>query len=104
MQLQEILKPMAKAYLGDADPRTPLASPIHADLRGLPPLLIQVGMAEELFDEANRLAERAHTDGVTVVLEPWEDMFHVWHNYASMLPEGQQAIERIGEFVRKYTG
>jgi acetyl esterase/lipase len=95
---------MAGAYLGGKNPRTPLASPIYADLKGLPPLLIQVGTAEVLFDDAVRLAERARADGVEVVLEPWEDMVHVWHFFASMLPEGQEAIERIAEFIQKKTG
>jgi acetyl esterase/lipase len=95
---------MAKAYLGGADPRTPLASPIFADLKGLPPLLIQVGGAEELLDDSTRLTERAEAAGVDVTLESWEDMFHVWHFYAGMLPEAQQAIDRIGEFVREKTG
>jgi monoterpene epsilon-lactone hydrolase len=101
---RDALLTMAKAYLGDTDPRTPLASPIYADLTGLPPLLIQVGTAELLFDDATCLAERAESAGVEVVLEPWEDMIHAWHIFAAMLPEGQQAIDRIGEFVRKHTG
>ena len=95
---------MAKVYLRGADARTPLASPIYADLTGLPPLLIQVGGAEELLSDATRLAERAEAAGVDVTLESWEDMFHVWHSFATMLPEAQQAIERIGEFVREKTG
>ncbi len=95
---------MARAYLGGADPRTPLASPIFADLKGLPPLLIQVGGAEELLDDSTRLAELAEAVGVDVTLESWEDMFHVWHSFATMLPEAQQAIDRIGEFVREKTG
>lgn len=95
---------MAKAYLGRADARTPLASPIYANLTGLPPLLIQVGGAEELLSDSTRLAERAEAAGVDVTLESWEDMFHVWHSFATMLPEGQQAIERIGEFVREKVG
>jgi len=92
---------MAAAYLGGKDPRTPLAAPIYADLSGLPPLLIQVGTAETLLDDASRLAERARKAGVAVTYEPWEDMLHVWHLFAPMLDEGQQAIDRIGEFVRK---
>jgi len=95
------IRQMANAYLGGADARTPLASPIHADLTGLPPLLIQVGGAEELYSDATRLAGKAEADGVDVTLESWEDMFHVWHSYAPMLPEGQQAINRVGEFIRK---
>ena len=98
------LDKIARAYLGDADPRTPLAAPLHADLTGLPPLLIHVGTAETLLDDAIRLAERAKSAGVKVVLEPWDDMIHVWQLFASMLPEGQQAIDRIGEFIRERTG
>jgi acetyl esterase/lipase len=94
----------AQAYLNGADPRTPLASPIHADLSGLPPLLIHVGTAEVLLDDSTRLAERARSAGVNVTLEPWNDMIHVWQFMAAMLPEGQQAIDRIGEFVRQHTG
>jgi len=103
INLDGILR-MANAYLGSADARTPLASPIHANLKGLPPLLIQVGGAEELLDDSVRLADKARADGVDVTLEPWEDMFHVWHSFAAMLPEGQQAIDRIGDFVREKMG
>jgi len=94
---------LAKAYLGDTDPCTPLASPLYADLTGLPPLLIQVGTAECLFDDARRLADRARAAGVDVTLEPWDDMIHMWHMFAAILPEGQQAIDRIGEFIREHT-
>jgi monoterpene epsilon-lactone hydrolase len=94
---------LAKAYLGDTDPCTPLASPLYADLAGLPPLLIQVGTAECLFDDARRLADRATAAGVDVTLEPWDDMIHIWHMFAAILPEGQQAIDRSGEFVREHT-
>ncbi|MBI1885249.1 MAG: alpha/beta hydrolase [Chloroflexi bacterium] len=90
----------AGVYLAGADPRTPLASPIYADLRGLPPMLIQAGDAETLLGDATRLADRARAAGVEVELEVWDGMFHVWQAWAFLLPEGQQAIERIGEFVR----
>lgn len=93
----------ASLYLGGADPRTPLAAPLYADLHGLPSLLIHVGTAETLLDDATRLAERATAAGVNVTLEAWEDMIHVWHLFASMLPEGQQGIERVGEYIRQYT-
>lgn len=94
---------LAKAYLGDTDTRTPLAAPLYADLRGLPPLLIQVGTAEVLLDDAIRLAERAKSAGVDVTLELWEEMIHGWHLFP-MLPEGKHSIERIGEFMQKHTG
>ncbi len=94
----------ANDYLGGADPRTPLAAPLYADLTGLPPLLIHVGEAETLLDDSTRLAERAKAAGVDVTLEVWDDMIHVWHYMAAILPEGQQAIHRVGEFIREHVG
>lgn len=88
-------------YLGKTDPRTPWASPLYADFTGLPPLLIQVGTAEMLLDDATRVAERARAAGVEVTLEPWEDMIHVWQFFAPFLDEGRQAIARIGEYCRE---
>jgi monoterpene epsilon-lactone hydrolase len=93
----------ASLYLGGANPRTPLAAPLYADLHGLPPLFIHVGTAETLLDDATRLAERAKTAGVDVTLEVCEEMIHVWHLFAAMLPEGQQAIERVGAYIRQRT-
>jgi acetyl esterase/lipase len=101
---RDTISGMARLYVGDNDPRTPLASPIYADLSGLPPLLVQVGTAETLYNDATRLVEKAKAAGVPVIFEPWEDMIHMWHSYAAMLPEGQQAINRIGEFVLEHTG
>ena len=95
---------MAGMYLGSSDPRAPLASPIYADLTGLPPLLVQVGSAEVLLDDSTGLVERAKAAGVDVTLEVWDDMIHVWQFFAPILPEGQQAIDRIGEFFREHTG
>lgn len=100
---KEGLEFMAQLYMGERDRRAPLAAPLHADLRGLPPLLIQVGTAETLLDDSTRLADKAKSSGVKVELDIWEDMIHVWPIFAPVLPEGQQAIERIGEFVRKQT-
>lgn len=94
---------MAQLYLGGKDARSPLAAPLHADLTGLPPLLIQVGDAETLLDDSTRLAEKAKKAGVKVELEVWPEMPHVWHLFAPFLPEGQQAIEKIGKYVRQIT-
>lgn len=99
MVTREALQLMANAYLAGGDPRAATASPLFADLRGLPPLLIQVGTAETLLDDARRLAERAKSAGVDVVLEEWDEMIHVWHAFAAMLPEGRRAIDRIGEYL-----
>ena len=91
---------MARDYLGATDPRTPLASPLFADLRGLPPLLIQVGSEEVLLDDASGLAERARAAGVEATLEVWEQMIHVWHWFLPWLDEAHAAVEKIGGFVR----
>ncbi len=91
---------MAGVYLEGADPRAPLAAPMYADLGGLPPLLIQVGASETLFDDAVRLDEKARAAGVESTFEEWDDMIHVWHIFAPILDEGQQAIERMAEFMQ----
>lgn len=101
---RENLLVSAKTYLGGADPRAPLAAPLHADLRGLPPTLIQVGDAEVLLDDSTRLAGIAREAGVEVRMEIWDDMIHVWHVFAPILPEGKQAISQAGEFIKKHTG
>ena len=100
---KEGLLGMAKLYLGDADPKNPLAAPLHADLAGLPPLLLQVGDAETLLDDSTRLAERARAAGVDVTLKVWDEMPHVWHLFAPILPEGRQAIDEIGSFFQERT-
>jgi acetyl esterase/lipase len=87
-------------YLGEQDPRNPLASPLYADLRGLPRLLIQAASAEVLLDDATRLAVRAAASGVRTTLEIWPEMIHVWHLFAAALPEGRDAIAHIGAFIR----
>jgi len=94
----------AKMYLGGIDPKTPLASPLYADLKGLPPLLVQVGTDEVLLSDSTRLVDRAKQAGVNAVIDEWEKMQHVWQFAASFIPEGRRAIERIGEFVDKYYG
>ncbi len=93
---------MATAYLGSTDATDPLASPLYADYAGLPPLLLQVGDAEVLLSDTTRVTEKARAAGVDVVEEVWDEMFHVWHAFAPMLPEGQAAIERIGEFINQH--
>ena len=96
---REGLTQMAAAYLGGKDARTPLAAPLYADLKGLPPLLIQVGDAETLLDDSNRLAQRARAAGVQVKLEVWPEMIHVFQLFAGFLPEGQQAVDGIGQYL-----
>ena len=101
---RESLMVSAKTYLGGCDPRAPLAAPLYADLRQLPPLLIQVGDAEVLLDDSTRLAGVAREAGVDVKMDVWDDMIHVWHVFAPILPEGKQAISQAGEFIKNHTG
>ncbi|MFN8584934.1 MAG: alpha/beta hydrolase [Dehalococcoidia bacterium] len=93
---------MADAYLAGADPRHPLASPVYATLAGLPPLMIQVGEAEAFLDDSTVLASRAREAGVDVTLEVWPEMIHVFQAYAPVIPEGQEAIDRAGAFLRRH--
>jgi monoterpene epsilon-lactone hydrolase len=91
---------MARMYLNGADPRSPLAAPIYAELRGLAPLLIQVGAAETLLDDAIRLAKVAGAADVRVDLQIWPEMVHVWHLFHPELSAGRRAIEEGGAWVR----
>ena len=98
----ELLQGMAAHYLAGGDPSAPLVSPVHADLADLPAMLIQVGSAEVLLDDARTLARRAEEAGVDVTLEVWDDAIHVFQAMAGV-PEAEEALARIGEFVRKHT-
>jgi acetyl esterase/lipase len=103
MVTDEVLKMMSGLYIGGQDAKTPLASPLYADLKGLPPLLIQVGEREVLFSDAESLAKRAEAAGVDVTFEEWKDMVHVWHMFFPILQEGRRAIQRAGAFIRQHT-
>lgn len=96
-----VLARWAELYLDGADPRAPMASPVFGDLGGLPPLLIQAGTAEAIEDDATRLAVAARAAGVTVTLELYEDMIHVWHAYAPGLPEATATIERVASWLQQ---
>ena len=88
-------------YLNGADPKTLLASPMFAGLNGLPPLCIHVGGREILYDDAITIAKKARHVGVEVELVDEPELFHVWHAFAPMLEEGQQAVEKIGAFLKQ---
>ena len=93
---------MAGLYLNGADARTPYASPLHGDLSGLPPLLIQVGSAETMRDDSVAFARKIERAGGKAMLEVWPDMFHGWHGSAHLLSDAELAIERIGEFFASH--
>ena len=91
----------AALYANGTDLHHPLISPLYSDLHGLPPMLIHVGSDEIMLDDSTRLAERAKSAGVQVTLDIWEGMWHNWHAFAPQLPEGLQAIEQVGQFIRQ---
>ena len=94
---------MAKMYLNGKDSRTPLAAPLHADLKGLPPTLVQVGTAETLLDDAIRIAEKMHAAGVDARLAIWPNQLHVFPLFAPILSEGRDGCLEIGNFIRSKT-
>jgi acetyl esterase/lipase len=101
MVQKEGLLGMAAAYLNGADPKTPLAAPLHADFKDIAPLLIQVGAAETLLDDATRLASIAGAADVEVNLQIWPEMIHVWHFFHPMLGAARHAINGAGEIIAK---
>ncbi len=95
--------PSARYYLGSTDPRNPLASPLYADLKGLPPLLIHVGEDEVLRDDSTRLAERARTAGVRVELKVWPVVPHAWQLAPQKIPEARQSLRESAGFLHALT-
>ncbi|EIT68888.1 MULTISPECIES: alpha/beta hydrolase [Hydrocarboniphaga] len=91
------------AYLGQRDARSPLASPLFADLRGLAPMLIQVSGHEILLDDSTRLATAAQSAGVPVELQVWDGVWHVWQAMPKLLPEADAALAAIAAFIQRST-
>jgi epsilon-lactone hydrolase len=98
-----MIQALAKNYLGsDADSCQPLASPLYAELEGLPPLLIQVGDRETVLSDSTMFADKAKAAGVEVELEIWDGMIHVFQMFAAELPEARQAIGNITRFFQEH--
>jgi acetyl esterase/lipase len=91
----------ATVYLGSADPKNPLASPLYSDFRGFPPLQIFASTSEVLLDDSIRLAEKAGADGVTVDLQIWRNLPHVWAIFAKQLPEARRALHMTADFIER---
>lgn len=99
------VKTLVALFLGEhGDPKDPLASPLLGDLSGLPPVLIQVGESEVLLSDSERLAAKITEAGGEAELEVWPEMVHVWHGSAGFVPESDQAIERIGQWLKPRLG
>jgi acetyl esterase/lipase len=98
---REIMQFLAEQYLGKRPRETPLASPVFADLSGIAPLSIFVGSTEALLDDALALTRAAGLADVSVRLEIWPKMFHVWPTYHQVLAQGRQAVDRAGRLLRE---
>ena len=96
------LRMMSKLYLAGADPRSPTASPLYADVHGLPPLLVQVGTRESLLDDARRVVQRLRAAGVDVTLHEFEDVVHMWVVFGPDIPESRAAFAEAGSFLRTH--
>ncbi len=94
----------AQFYVGEGDRLAPLASPLYADLRALPPLLIHVGADETLLDDSRRLAECAQCAGVKVDIKIWPAVPHVWQLFHRWIPEGRSSLREAGMFFAREVG
>lgn len=92
---------LAKAFLNGALKNNPDASPVFADVRGLPPILVHIGESEVMLSDAMQLAVHLAENRVRVSLEVWPGMFHVWHMFAAILPEGMRALEDAAHFLER---
>jgi len=99
--IKDGIENMANSYAQKEPLKNPLISPIFADLKGLPPLLIQAGGIEALVDDSITLANRAKEAGVEVTLEIYENMTHVFQNFGEELSESRKAFENVNEFIKK---
>ena len=95
------IRQAAASYLAGSDPRDPRASPLYADLGGLPPMLLFASNQETLLDDAVRLAERARTAGVEVEIVRRDGLPHVWPVFVHLLPEAREAVTRIATFASR---
>ena len=96
---REILLLMARAILGTTRPNDPDVSPVFADVRGLPPILVQIGESEVMLSDAIRLATHLADSRVRTSLEIWPDMFHVWPMFTDVIPEAREALESAAAFL-----
>lgn len=97
------LKALGLRHIGARDPKHPLISPAHADLGGLPPLMVHVGTTEILLDDARAIKRNAKRAGVRLVYREWKEMPHVFPLFHLILPEGRKAIAQIADFVKDVT-
>ena len=98
---KEGLDASAADYLGGADPRDPRASPLYADLSGLPQTLIHVGGDEVLLSDSERFIEAARAVDVDATVEIWPGLFHIWHRFYAELEESREGVTEIGAWLKR---
>jgi acetyl esterase/lipase len=101
---REGLLDVTRVYMHGGDPRSPDASPLFADLRGLPPLLLQVGAGELLLDDSLRMAQAAARDDVTATVQVWPGMVHQWQLFPDVVPDARRALRDCAAFIRNHMG
>ena len=101
---KSVVDDMAKNFLGGASARDPLANPLFADVKGLPPIYITVSRDETLFDDSVRFEKIAQAAGVEIKVDIFADMQHVWHFMAGQAPEADKAIKQMADWVRPKLG
>jgi acetyl esterase/lipase len=101
---QRMIVQWAEWYCRGTDLLNPLVSPVHADLRGLPPIYIQAGNAELLIDMIRMFVRKAQAQGASVTLEVWEQMNHVFQAYGTITRQSKEALHRIGEVIQQVRG
>lgn len=97
---REVFACIQAAYVGDADPTDWRLSPARADVRGLPPVLLQCSDSEMLRDYSRLMAGVLERAGVEVTLQIWPELFHVWHMAAGVVPESEEALREAASFIR----
>lgn len=101
MLSKDMLGALYAMFLAGNAPDNPESSPLHGDLKGFPPLLMQVGGNEILKDDSVRFVDAVNAAGGFAQLEVWPDLFHVWHNFPSRLPEAGLALGNAAKFFQK---
>ena len=100
----ENIPAFAAAYLGGTSAHDPRASPVYADLHGLPPMLLQVGSTELLLDDSRRVHDRVAAAGGSSRLRVYDDVHHVWQMLTPFVPEARAALAEAADFIRAHLG
>jgi monoterpene epsilon-lactone hydrolase len=96
----DFLVPASRIYLGGADPRHPLASPLYADLTGMPIMHVQVGRNEAMYDDSRRIVDKVRASGGEAHLDEWESVPHGWQLFTATVPEAGESLDTAAGFLR----